>query len=62
MGVDRRITPANNGRPPDHVLVIPVEHRETLLDLAPNEYGPILESVTTAARAVAAAFDPAGRI
>lgn len=35
-----------------HVLVVPREHRETLLDLAPDEVAPLFEAVQRVARAV----------
>ena len=43
-----------------HVLVIPVTHRETILDLAPEEEAPLMAAVTRAARAVAVAADAEG--
>lgn len=43
-----------------HVLVIPVAHRETILDLAPAEEAPLMAAVTRAARAVARATDAEG--
>lgn len=43
-----------------HVLVIPVAHRETILDLPPEEEAPLMAAVTRAARAVAAATDADG--
>jgi histidine triad (HIT) family protein len=43
-----------------HVLVIPVTHRETILDLAPEEHAPLMAAVTRAARAVAGAGDAEG--
>lgn len=43
-----------------HVLVIPVEHRETVLDLSPHEYGPLMQAIADAARAIVGAFDPSG--
>jgi histidine triad (HIT) family protein len=38
-----------------HVLVIPVTHRETILDLAADEEAPLMAAVTRAARAIAVA-------
>lgn len=38
-----------------HLLVIPTAHRSTILDLAPEEHGPLMAAVARAARAVAAA-------
>ena len=43
-----------------HVLVIPVAHRPTILDLTPEEEGPLMAAVTRAARAVARAADAEG--
>jgi histidine triad (HIT) family protein len=43
-----------------HVLVIPVAHRPTLLDVEPAECGPLMARVSAAARAVAAAAGSAG--
>jgi histidine triad (HIT) family protein len=43
-----------------HVLVIPVAHRETVLDLAPEEEAPLMAAVRRAARAVVAATAAAG--
>lgn len=43
-----------------HVLVVPVTHRETILDLAPEEEAPLMAAVTRAARAIAAATDAEG--
>jgi histidine triad (HIT) family protein len=43
-----------------HVLVIPVAHRETILDLAPEDEAPLMAAVARAARAVAAAADADG--
>jgi histidine triad (HIT) family protein len=43
-----------------HVLVIPVAHRDTILDLTRDEEAPLMAAVTRAARAVAAATDAHG--
>ena len=43
-----------------HVLVIPVTHRETILDLAPEEHAPLMAAVSRAARAIADAVDAEG--
>jgi histidine triad (HIT) family protein len=43
-----------------HVLVIPVTHRETILDLVPDEETPLMAAVTRAARAIAVATDAEG--
>jgi len=43
-----------------HVLVIPVAHRETILELTPADEAPLMAAVTRAARAVATATDAEG--
>lgn len=43
-----------------HVLVIPVEHRTTILDLSPRERGDLMTGVVRATRAIVGAFDPEG--
>ena len=43
-----------------HLLVIPIAHRETILDVEPTEAAALMAGVQRAARAVAAAYDPAG--
>lgn len=43
-----------------HVLVIPVVHRPTVLDLAPAEYAPLMRDVSRAARAITSAVDAEG--
>lgn len=43
-----------------HVLVIPVAHRPTILDLAPEEHEALMRTLTTAARTARAAADPDG--
>ena len=43
-----------------HLLVIPVAHRETILDVDPAEAAALMSGVQRAARAVAAAYDPSG--
>lgn len=43
-----------------HVLVIPVAHRVTILDVSPSEAAALIVGVQRAARAVVAAYDPAG--
>ncbi|UBU14901.1 HIT family protein [Nonomuraea gerenzanensis] len=47
-------------RGPGHVLVIPVAHRPTILDVAPAEEQALMNAVRRAARAIAAAYDPGG--
>ena len=43
-----------------HLLVIPVEHRPTVLDLDPREAAAVMTAVQRAARLVSAAYDPDG--
>lgn len=43
-----------------HVLVIPVAHRETILDLSPEEQSAVMAATVRAAKAIVAAFDPEG--
>lgn len=43
-----------------HVLVIPVAHRPTVMDVVPAEQADLMNAVRRAARAIAAAFDPEG--
>ncbi|WP_129668048.1 HIT family protein [Phytoactinopolyspora endophytica] len=43
-----------------HVLVVPVEHRETILDLRPHEADALITSVRRAARLVKEAFEAEG--
>lgn len=52
------VTREQRGR--GHVLVVPVRHRETILDVTPDEYAPLLAAVTRAARAIVGGFDPEG--
>ena len=42
------------------MLVIPVQHRVTLLDLDPAEHVALMDGVVRATRAVVGAFDPEG--
>ena len=46
------------GRP--HVLVIPVEHRVTLMDLTAQEQAAVMRGAVRTAAAIVAAFDPEG--
>ena len=46
------------GRP--HVLVIPVEHRVTILDLTGDEQAAIMKATVRIADAIIGAFDPEG--
>jgi histidine triad (HIT) family protein len=43
-----------------HLLVIPIAHRATVLDLAPDEAAAVMTGVQRAARALSAAYDPEG--
>jgi histidine triad (HIT) family protein len=43
-----------------HLLVIPVEHRQTLIDLSPAESPAIMASVIAAARAITEAYRAEG--
>ncbi|MDY7106124.1 MAG: HIT domain-containing protein [Actinomycetota bacterium] len=43
-----------------HVLVIPIAHRETILDLTPEESLEIMDTTVRMSRAIASAFDPEG--
>jgi len=43
-----------------HVLVVPNAHRTTILDLVPEEHGPLLEATARAAAAIRGAYDPDG--
>jgi histidine triad (HIT) family protein len=43
-----------------HVLVIPVQHRETILDLRREEQSALMAEVVRAAESIIGAFDPDG--
>jgi histidine triad (HIT) family protein len=43
-----------------HILVIPVEHRETILDLRREEQVALMAEVVRAAESIVGAFDPEG--
>jgi len=43
-----------------HVLVIPVAHRETIVDLSQDEEAVLLGAVSRAARMIASAYDAEG--
>ena len=43
-----------------HVLVVPVRHRVTVVELAPAEQRALMDGVVRATRAIIAAFDPEG--
>jgi len=43
-----------------HVLVIPVQHRVTILDLTASERAAVMDATVRASAAVVAAFDPDG--
>lgn len=52
------VTREQRGR--GHVLVVPVRHRPTILDLTPWEAAAVMEQVVAAARAIDAAFGRPG--
>ena len=52
------VTHEQRGR--GHVLVIPVRHRETVLDLTSPEQSAVMTDVVRASRAILGAFDPDG--
>ena len=52
------VTREQRGR--GHVLVIPIEHRVTILDLTAEESAALMGSVGRVARALAVALDPDG--
>jgi len=52
------VTREQRGR--GHVLVIPVAHRATILDLAPEEEAVLLSAVSRAARTISAMYDADG--
>ncbi len=54
------LTPVPLGGMPGHLLVATRRHVETIFDLTPEEEAALAYAVTAAARAVRAAFDPAG--
>ena len=43
-----------------HVLVVPVAHRVTLLDVVAEEHSALMAGVTRATRAIVGAYDPDG--
>jgi histidine triad (HIT) family protein len=43
-----------------HLLVIPVAHRKTLLDLTPNEATAVIQAVIAATRAITGAYEVPG--
>ncbi|CAN5720390.1 HIT family protein [soil metagenome] len=43
-----------------HLLVVPVQHRRTILELSPQEQGALMAHVVRATRAIVGAFDPEG--
>jgi histidine triad (HIT) family protein len=43
-----------------HILVIPVQHRETILALTPEEQSALMAEVVRAAESIVGAFDPEG--
>ena len=52
------VTYEQRGEP--HVLAIPSEHRETILDLQPDEGAALMDATIRCAAAIAAADDPTG--
>ena len=52
------VTREQRGR--GHVLVIPLAHRLTIMDVAPAEERDMMNAMRRAARAIAAAYDPEG--
>lgn len=52
------VTREQRGR--GHVLVIPVAHRETILDLVPEEEAVLMTAVSRAARMISATYDADG--
>lgn len=43
-----------------HLLVVPIAHRRTLLDLEPDEGAAVMATLIDAARAITRAFEPGG--
>lgn len=43
-----------------HILVIPVRHRETILELTPEESSALMADVVRATKSIVGAFDPEG--
>ena len=43
-----------------HVLVMPIRHVNTVIDLLPHEQWAVMDGVARAARAILGAFDPSG--
>ncbi len=43
-----------------HLLIMPVEHRPTLLDLTTEEAAEVMQSVIAGARAITSAYKPRG--
>ena len=43
-----------------HVLVIPIRHVNTVIDLAPHEQWAVMDAVARATSAILGAFDPSG--
>jgi histidine triad (HIT) family protein len=52
------ITYEQRGR--GHILVVPVQHRETILDLSADERSAVMTDVVRATTAIVGAFDPEG--
>lgn len=43
-----------------HVLVIPIRHLSTIIDLTPNEQWAVMDAVVRATQSIIGAFDPTG--
>jgi histidine triad (HIT) family protein len=43
-----------------HLLVVPIAHRETILDLTAEEQSAVMADVVRASHAIIGAYDPAG--
>ncbi len=52
------VTSEQRGR--GHILVIPVQHKPTILDLSAREQEAIMAGVVRATRAIVGAYDPEG--
>ena len=59
-GDDVAIMVTREQRGVGHLLVLPIAHRETVLDLAPAEAAAVMAGVQRAARILSAAHDPDG--
>lgn len=59
-GDDVAIMVTREQRGVGHLLVLPIAHRETVLDLSPAEAAAVMAGVQRAARVLSAAHDPDG--